>query len=381
MEPPELKVLHVSPRVQARGGIETLHDFHRAWAGRPEFVALFDRNPLPRPGYANLHFTWRTPLWRMRRNFARLLARHPGSLVVYHNGWGLPLLHDLDRAARRVVFLHADPDYHAAELPAFAGLVDGVIGVTPALREPVLRALPEMTDERLTIVRAPVEVPAGCRAKPREAGASLVIGYAGRLERAEKRLDQLPALVAALAQSGLDCRIELLGDGPLRPWLERRLGDRVRLHGWVPKDEFWRIMSGWDAMVMFSEHEGGPIALLEGMALGLIPFYPARQGSWADVYVPRVDPRCHYPPGDMPALARAMGEVMRQPEEQLTAAREQAQALVAGHRREDYEAACRGCLRRVAELPRVSQDRRRSFRLTDCLPLGVVTRWAQAALR
>ncbi|MCW5549622.1 MAG: glycosyltransferase [Opitutaceae bacterium] len=378
MEPPEFKVLHVSPRVQARGGIETLHAFHRAWPGRPEFVALFDRDPLPRSGYANLDFTWRTPLWRMRRSFARLLARHPGSLVIYHNGWGLPLLHDLDRAARRVVFLHADPAYHAADLPAFAGLVDGVIGVTPALREPVLRTLRGMTDERLTIVRAPVEVPAGCRARPR--GAGLVLGYAGRLERAEKRLDQLPALVAALDRSGLDCRIELLGEGPLRPWLERRLGDRVRLHGWVPKDEFWRIMSGWDAMVMFSEHEGGPIALLEGMALGLIPFYPAQQGSWADVYVPQVDARCHYPPGDMPALARAIGQVMLQPAAQLAATRERAQVLVAGHRREEYESACRGCLRRVAELPRLSQDRRRRFRLTDGLPLGVVTRWVPAAL-
>jgi glycosyltransferase involved in cell wall biosynthesis len=381
METPEFKVLHVSPRVQAQGGIETLHACHRAWPGPPEFVALFDRNPVRRSGYANLNFTWRTPLWRMRRSFARALARHPGSLVVYHNGWGLPLLHDLDRASRRVVFLHADPAYHAADLPSFAGLVDGVIGVTPALREPLRRALPGMTDERLTIVRAPVEVPAGCRAKPRAAEAGLVIGYAGRLERAEKRLDQLPALVTALAKSGLDCRVELLGEGPLRPWLERRLRGRARFHGWVPKDEFWRIMGGWDAVVMFSEHEGGPIALLEGMALGLIPFYPARHGSWADVYVPQVDARCHYPPGDMPALARAIGQVMLQPAGQLAAARERARALVAGHRREDYEADGLGCLRRVAELPRLSQDRPRRFRLTDCLPLGAVTRWVPAALR
>jgi len=40
----DFKVWHVSPRVQAHGGIEALHARHRERLGVPQFsVALFDR--------------------------------------------------------------------------------------------------------------------------------------------------------------------------------------------------------------------------------------------------------------------------------------------------------------------------------------------------
>ena len=127
------RVIHVAPRVQARGGIESILALHRQLPQRQAFVALFDRNPPAEAGYVNLNLNWRTPLWEMRRRFARAMEPQAGGLVVYHNGWGMPLFHDLDGASRRLLFLHANPAYHAMDLPAFARLVDGAIGVTPAL--------------------------------------------------------------------------------------------------------------------------------------------------------------------------------------------------------------------------------------------------------
>jgi glycosyltransferase involved in cell wall biosynthesis len=375
-----LRVVHVSPRVQARGGIETLHDYHQRLPLPQTFVAFFDRRPTPRSGYINLDFNWRTPLWLMRRRFARALATQAGSLVVYHNGWGLPLWHDLDAASRRAVFLHANPAYHAGDLAVQAGLIDWAAGVTPALRDAWNRVLPELTPARTVIVRAPVEAPPMPRGT-RQPGEPIVLGCAGRIERGQKRLDRLPALLRALEVAGLSFRFEALGDGALRVPLERKLGRQVRFHGWVPKQEFWRVLAGWDAIVFFTDFEGGAIALFEAMALGVVPFWPAIGGSWGDVYVPQIDPRCYYPPRDMAALAEAIQKVFQSPPGRLDAMRAQARALVADHSSGAYEAACLAWLRTLMELPRISSARRRRPRLTDLLPLGLVTRLAPGALR
>ena len=374
------KVVHVSPRVQAFGGIESLHEYHRRFPLSQEFVALFDREPQMRAGYTNLGFSWRTPLWRMRRRFARALAPHRGSLVVYHNGWGLPLFHDLDGSIRRVVFFHANPAYHAGDFLSFAGLLDGAAGVTPALSAAWERALPELVPARTSILRAPVDPTIDLRRR-RSMSEPLVIGYAGRIERAQKRLDHLPALVRALKTMGVHCRFEVLGDGLLRRPLERQLGDAVRFHGWLPKAEFWRTLVEWDALVMFSDYEGGAIALFEAMAAGVIPFFPAIGGSWGDIYVPQIDPRCLYPPGDMMALARSISEVLGVPPARLAESRERARTLVAPHRENEYQAACLALFRGVVNQPRLSRVRRRRWRAWDLLPLGMVTRLVPWALR
>lgn len=368
------KVVHISPRVQARGGIEALHAYSRHLPGEQIFVAMFDRNPEARPGYVNLNFTWRTPLWEMRRRLARALAPYAGQLVIYHNGWGLPLFHDLDRSSRRAVMLHADPAYHAPAFPGFSGLIDGALCITPAVQSAVAVALPELAGSRSFAYRVPIEFPPEKR--ERKAGGPLVLGYAGRIEVGQKRLDRLPEFLRALRATGTDFRFELLGDGSYRSALEAKVAGQAHFHGWVSREEYWRVMAGWDAVVFFSDHEGGPIGLLEGMAAGAVPFYPQRGGSWADLRVPQVDPLCHYPPGDMPALAQAVQRIFQRAPEQLVRLREVSRTLVQSHTPEDYGAACAEFFARMASVPRISATHRRRVRLPDLLPLGIVTRFA-----
>ncbi len=380
MNGPPPRVVHVSPRIQGRGGIEALHEEHLRLPFAQTFVALFDRRPRARDGYINLDFTWRTPLGLMRRRFGRALAGQAGGTVIYHNGWGLALFHDLDGASRRGVLLHGSPAHHAPDLAGFAGLLDGAAGVTPALAGVWPRIFPTAPAAPTVILRAPVNPPAVVRLRL-DAGGPVVLGYAGRVERFHKRLDRLPALLQALDEISFPCRLEVAGDGALRPALERRLGARVRFHGWLPKEDYWRVLAGWDGMVFFSDAESGPIALFEGLALGLVPFYPAIGGSWGDIYAPAVDPRCHYPPGDVGALARRIREVFGQPPAVRAQFRARARAAVASHTPEAYAAECAAWIRALISQPRRSRDWRRRFRATDLLPLGLVTRLAPWALR
>lgn len=377
----ELKLVHVSPRVQARGGVEALHLHHREWRVRQHFVALFDREAEPTADYTNVNATWKMPLWKLRREFARAMAPHAGGVVIYHHLWGLPLFHDMDGAGRRVVNCLGAPSYHAAELRASHGLVDGAMGITPALEACWRATLPELAEERCAIVSTPVAVPAELQPRRSEDRKEIVIGYAGRLERRHKRVDRLPRFLRELRSRGRRFRFEMLGDGPWREKLEREVGATVTFHGWTKKEEFWRVMSGWDAVVFFSEMEGGPIALMEGCAVGAIPFFPAIGGSLGDLYAPKVDPRCYYRPGDMRALAEAVDTVFAQSPGQIAAARARAQGIVAAHREGRYRSEFMDFVATIAAKPRIATVRRRRPRITDALPLGLVTRIAPWALR
>ena len=321
------RVVHITPRVQAHGGTETLHNYHRHLPGEQVFVALFDRAPERRLNYINLGFTWRTPLREMRRRFTLALAPLAGRLVIYHDGWGLPLFHDLDQSSRRVVMLHSDPAYHAAALPGLAGLIDGALAITPAVQRTVAIALPELVEDRTHHCQVPIELPPERIAK--KAGGPLIFGYVGRLERAQKRLDRLPKFIRAMRATGT---------------------------------------------------EGGPIGLLEGMAAGAVPFYPAQGGSWADVYVPQVDPWCHYPPADMPALAQAIHAIFQRPVEQLDHLRKRSRELVLAHTPENYLIDCHKFISRISVAARISRSEPRRARLSDLLPLGWATRMAPRLL-
>ena len=369
----DFNVVHVSPRVQAHGGIEALHAVHRTLPLKQAFVALFDRGPEPRPGYVNLNFNWRTTLGQMRREFARTMEAHAGAVVIYHNVWGLPLLCGGDGAARRIAFFHSMPAYHAKEIPRVVSLVDGMLAVTPAF-PPVWQAMaPALEPERTRVLPSPANPPPGLSRRP-NSGGEIVLGYSGRVERLHKRLDRLPALLRALDAAGLRYRFEVLGTGSLSKSLERQLRGRVRFHGWQEGAAYWRILAGWDGLIFFSDVEGAPIALYEAMSLGIVPFFPRIGESIGDVYVPQVDQRCYYARGDMPALAENLRSVFTGAPPDVAALRDRAQALVSTHTVAKYGGALAEFMERIAELPRRSSPGDIRGRWSDGLPLGLVAR-------
>ena len=91
---------------------------------------------------------------------------------------------------------------------------------------------------------------------------------------AVKRLDRLLAAVALLEQRRPDVRVSLVGDGPLRGELEarsRRLGlsERVRFEGARPFEEVVLWLRRARMLVMTSEMEGLPQAMIEAMSCGV----------------------------------------------------------------------------------------------------------------
>lgn len=382
MESP-VKVLHLSPWIKTIGGMETLLALHamadRAGGLDAWQVSLFDRiSPAPGEAYSTQHFFWGSTPRAMRRAMAPVFAQRKDSVVIWHSGWGIPWLADIDGSRRRIVSLHDNMIHYRSRLPYYAPMMDGIICPNESMARSVRQMMPELEAGRLTVAPVPIMPPRELSAT-RTVRGEWVIGCAGRVARPHKGMQRLVPFVAELRRLGVNCRVEIMGDGPLREWLERRLkhDPGVRFLGWQDVGSYWRRLENWDAVVCFSDHESGPITLIEAMAAGAIPIYPAIGGSLGDDYAPRVDPRCYYPPGDWAAAARAVQTMRGLPGTDVAALRQRARALVQPHCDAGaYTSKVAEFVRRISTLPRISPEpvRNRRPRLADWLPLGLLTR-------
>jgi glycosyltransferase involved in cell wall biosynthesis len=375
-----IKLLHIAPRARGVGGIESLLARHAEWDGVAGFdaaqIGLFDRRDRSAERFQAMAFGGGDTPRAMRRELHQAVRGYAGRVVVWHNAWGLPWFAELDGAARRIVCLHAHRSYFESWLPSVRRYIDGILAVSPGIARDAAELLPGWPAERLACLPLPIAPPEKLELTRPEREV-WVIGCAGRLARPQKRWDRLVPCVAELRRLGLRFRLEIIGDGPLRPWLERRFrGDRaVSFLGFVDDAEYWRRMQSWDAALFFSEVEGGPIVLLEAMAAGVLPVYPAIGGSTGDDYAPQIDPRCYYAAGDPLAAARNLHALLALPRAELTAKRALARALAQPHTAGAYEARFAEFVPRIVALPRISEAGTARRRLwADTLPLGLITR-------
>lgn len=103
--------------------------------------------------------------------------------------------------------------------------------------------------------------------------AARTLLFVGRLEP-NKGVDRLLDTFAALAPDLPELRLRIVGDGPLRGALERRIesadwGARVQLAGEVSEMRLRQEMASADLLVFPSRYESFSQAVLEAMAVGL----------------------------------------------------------------------------------------------------------------
>ena len=373
------RVVHVTTFVHSGGGMQSIVRRHRAGDAAlgyaVEVVAIFERAGSGRAA-TGLGAGWSWTPGKLRRHFAAAgHARTRDALVVYHNAWAMPLLAPGDGAARRVAFLHSDWPGLARRWPAIAQWSDRLICVNASLAAAAREAVPDLAPERVSIVPYPVEPVKSLGAGPRAAAAPPRVGYVGRLECEQKRVGRLVPLIAA---TGAAATWDIVGDGPERGRLERRLAGRgnVRFHGWLGGGEYWRALAGLDAVVFTSDFEGTPIALLEAMTCGAIPLFPAIGGD-GESLARAIDPRCVYPAGNLDAAAAQLRALLPDGAKLRPRCRE----AVAGYTPERHDAAYAAALGAALQTPRVSSAQAgRRTTWSDALPLALVRRCYPDAL-
>ena len=142
-----------------------------------------------------------------------------------------------------------------------------------------------------------------------------VVGSVGCLA-ARKDYATLVDALALLGARALECRAVLVGDGPERAALERRiqergLAERVQLLG--ERADVERLLPGMDVFALSSREEGIPNALLEAMAAGRAVVATAVGGT--PEVVRDGETGWLVPPGSAVALADALEQALRDPAE------------------------------------------------------------------
>lgn len=218
---------------------------------------------------------------------------------------------------------------------------NAAIAVSERVRREALRRLPW---HEIRTVALGVEVPATLPERVPLPGFRVV--FAGRLDHGQEGVLHLPEIVRRVLEDGIDVRVEVLGDGPDRHALQRRLAtdgvsDRVLLRGAVDAETAQATFARSDALLMPTFHDGPLVTLLEAMAQGCVPVVSQRPGH-TDAIVESGTSGLFAAPGDPAGFAARLLRLARDPEmrqSMSTAARERVlqhfsgDAMIAGYLR------------------------------------------------
>lgn len=119
-------------------------------------------------------------------------------------------------------------------------------------------------------------------------GELLRIGYAGRIELCQKRLDRMISIAKLLKEMRIHFRLEIAGSGSYEEELQQQikengLEDEIQLVGRLNSadiSEFWKRQ---DIMVSCSDWEGHSISQGEAMANGVVPIVTDVSGVRDDI--------------------------------------------------------------------------------------------------
>jgi glycosyltransferase involved in cell wall biosynthesis len=195
-----------------------------------------------------------------------------------------------------------------------ARVSDALIGVSNATVDDLVRlGIADRSKFRMIPIGLDLtpfaESPATARdAFRRESGAApeeVLLTYVGRIAPI-KRVDVMLRAFARAWDLGAPVRLAIVGDGGLRPELERlaaNLGvaERVRFVGY--RADVTSVAAAADIALLTSDNEGTPVSLIEAAAAGT-PAVATAVGGVRDVVTPETG--VLGPPGDPERLARAI---------------------------------------------------------------------------
>jgi colanic acid/amylovoran biosynthesis glycosyltransferase len=189
----------------------------------------------------------------------------PGLLSGRHlRTWGIPTVG---------IIRSDDRFYHAVISRFVAGQsrdrVSTAVCVSKYLTETANAAGPRLVPAK--------HIPSGTPIPPQKAVPpvdALRLIYVGRIVQEQKRIfETTRALIRAVTENS-GCTAELVGDGPDRKSVEQLLKSTtscVRLTGRVDSEECQQRLLNSHILVLLSDYEGTPTAVMEAMACGVVP--------------------------------------------------------------------------------------------------------------
>lgn len=173
------------------------------------------------------------------------------------------------------------------EYEAFRQCSDYYIGVSRDIKDDLVRkGLP--LDRVFTMTCPFACEPILHRSYTEDVSMPIHIGYAGRMEYFQKRMDLMLQLIETLEQKKINFVLEFAGDGIARKKMEdyvyyNDLSDKVKFWGKMDRTKLSLFWKKQDVCINLADYEGRSISILEAMGNGAIPVVTATSGVREDI--------------------------------------------------------------------------------------------------
>lgn len=101
----------------------------------------------------------------------------------------------------------------------------------------------------------------------------LIIGFAGRIQKEQKRCDLIEQLTSYLDKTHCNYQLKVAGNGSFFEHLKTyaKNSKKIELLGYVPREEMPVFWKSCDIYLSLSDYEGASLSMLEAMSYGVIP--------------------------------------------------------------------------------------------------------------
>jgi len=182
---------------------------------------------------------------------------------------------------------HSDDPLHYNHIQRLAPYMNGIVAVSSTVLARCLEICPEIAS-RAKVIPIGVKVPSHLPLRSAEKPEILRFIYHGILKQHQKRVLDLPRIVAAALELGIPLELTIAGAGPDEEILHaaaQSLVDRGAIHftGVIGHDALGPLLEEHQGYLLPSEFEGMPNALLEAMAHACVPVVSHMSSGISDV--------------------------------------------------------------------------------------------------
>lgn len=182
---------------------------------------------------------------------------------------------------------HGLCDGMTKDILSYKDAIDYYVCVGSGIRQTLIKE--GIAKEKTAVMTIPVKVQKKMkRSYSINNNTPIQLGYAGRLEVFQKRMDILIDLIMELERRKVHYCFNLAGKGNfeqnIREFVkENGLGSRVTLYGQIENEKIVDFWKAQDIAINVSDHEGRPISNMEAMVYGAVPVVTDTVGIRDDV--------------------------------------------------------------------------------------------------
>jgi glycosyltransferase involved in cell wall biosynthesis len=380
-----MNLRHYFTHYTSLGGVQSILDTHLKFelleGIDSSLLAFFDAsNPeVHEERVRGLNWSGWTTIRAARSSFQDIESKIHHDCCIYHDLWGLAFLGDLDRCDLRIGAIHSHWPNIEHQLPKLTPFLDGVICDSQILADLAMERIPTLAPDRAIHLPVPIKTCPGALRKERSSmrNRPIHLGYVGRMDHSQKRIERFIPLVDQLDRDNIDFTLEFLGIGTGLEKLRNALGRRknVFFHGRKSGDAYWKIMNDWDFVIYTSDFEGSPLAMKEALNAGCLPMFP-RIGCGGDAVVEQIHPDLLYAPTNYANITQKLKKWKNLPDSQIEKRRASGIEISNAYAEDRYHEKFMIFLKYLKSMPAISKNPVPSRRVNgpDFLPFGILRR-------